>query len=170
LNSWEALLRHGELPGRAFENSVTCSTGGEGFSCMQDHTLIGIFRRAIQAWLATDLPRTSNYAFLGRTIHPWTTLQRGMSRGPFSSYPQENYEKCHDNNGANSCIQCLHLHAMLTRSTNRIFHCYEFSALATSWMGDFRSQVGKRRSLQGLFAAAAESVPESSDRLHCAYT
>lgn len=77
---------------------------------MQDNTLIEIFRRAIQAWLATDLPRKSNYAFLGRTILPWTILRRGMSRGPFSSYPQENYEKCHDNKGTNNCIQCLRLH------------------------------------------------------------
>ena len=119
MNRWVALVRHGELPGRAFENSVTCSTGGEGFSCMQDNTLIGIFRRAIQAWLATDLPRKSNFAFLGRTILPWTILRREMSRGPFSSYPQENYEKCHDNKGTNNCIQRLHLHAMLTRSTDR---------------------------------------------------
>jgi len=129
---------------------------GEGFSCMQDNTLIGIFRRAIQAWLATDLPRKSNYAFPGRTILPWTILRRGMSRGPFSSYPQENYEECQYNKGTNNCIQCLRLHAMLTRSTNRIFLRYDSSALATGRMGDFRSQVGKRRSLPGLYAAAAE--------------
>jgi len=99
------VTRGSELPGRAFENSVTGHTGGEGFSCMQGNTLIGIFHRAVQAWLGTHLPRNSSYAFPGRTILPRTSLQRGMSRALFSSYPQENCEKCHDNKGTNSCIQ-----------------------------------------------------------------